>query len=154
MKWFILLILAIFVGIVMFYKIEKPTQKKAVIATPKISPTPVKLRAKTIFNLVNKHRESNGVKVLQWNDLMCPFAQKRAFELQDNYSHDGYTNTPIPYRFVNAAENIGGALSEKLVVESWINSQSHNEAMLNKRFTDTCIAIGESNYVVQHFASF
>jgi uncharacterized protein YkwD len=130
---------------------QQSGKNKDIVEKKAVSPTLAPLDANNIFTLVNKHRKGIGVNELSFNQKLCAFAQKRAEQLITNYSHDGYV--PVPYTYRIASENIGGGISDEIIVKSWLNSKSHRQALEDGRYTDTCVAVYK-DYAVQHFASF
>lgn len=111
-----------------------------------------------VFTLVNEYRADHGLEKLRWNESMCPFTKLRLKELHTDYSHAGYVksvNNYSPYSSASAgSENLASAAyTNKDLVNSWINSPPHKGAIMDKRFTDTCVAV-DSLYAVQHFIGF
>ena len=94
--------------------------------------------------LVNEQRASNGLPALAWDNALSQAALVRAQECQQLFSHtrpdgtDWWTvNSDIMY-----GENLAkGYETAGEVVEAWMNSATHREAILNGEFTTAGIAI-------------
>lgn len=149
--------LALFIGVNAgnyLGKSYKP-QKKIVYATP----TPVKtLDRYKLFELVNLHREKQGLSPLLFDPSMCEYTKERLKEVHTGWSHDGFNRKKPPFRYTYAGENLSrGFLKESEVVDGWINSPSHLENIIKPQYVRTCIEVdlfNQSQYIVQEFASF
>ena len=138
-----------------------------VILTPQTSqtaPTSVTEQIKLatpmeILELVNKERLKVGAKPLVVSDILTQSAQERADDMttRNYYSHydpiTGIAKIDEQDTGCVQTENLNnGQLSHSAeqTVESWLGSETHKKAMLEKEFTITGIAIN-GDYIVEHF---
>lgn len=126
----------------------------------------IKLNADTIFNLVNAERTKNGLKPLIRDARLDATAQSRADDMvaRNYFSHyDPVTGEslvdikPIVKECVEAGENISDAVNPAQdlnisVVQSWMNSKPHHDAILKADHTHAGMAISRTK-VVQHFCT-
>ena len=99
-------------------------------------------KAEEAFAKVNESRLANGIPELAWDESLYELACVRAQEIVMNFSHqrpDGsYVGTVIigEYGASGCGENIAANYrSVTNLVNGWLNSQEHKEAMLDARFT-------------------
>lgn len=121
-----------------------------------------------IFELVNAERAKVGVAPLVSDQRLVATAQARADDMitRDYFSHyDPITSEslvkikPTNPQCITASENIQlmpiGGDSNKAIVDWWLNSLPHKQAMLDPKYTLTGIVSKENKsrqYVsVQHF---
>lgn len=84
-----------------------------------------------VFRLVNKAREKEGIEPVVSDPTAMEFAQIRAEELTEKFSHTRPDGTVMTYSHYNFAENIAmGHASPREVVDAWLNSPGHRAAML------------------------
>ncbi len=103
---------------------------------------------KEVFERVNKLRKKHGRKALRLSSDLCQFADIRAEELTENFSHtrpDGASCFSIfddtEYEEGAAAENVAkGHRDPEEVVTGWYNSSGHKKNMLNTKYSQ--IGIG------------
>lgn len=97
-----------------------------------------------VLTLVNDERKKAGLEALSWGNSCESASQTRAKEIMINYDHtrpDGsswQTACPIPSSGGTAGENVAAGsstTSPRLVVNAWMNSESHRENILNKSYT-------------------
>lgn len=116
------------------------------------------------LDLVNEYRRQNGLEALKPLARLQKTAKLKAKDLVENeyFSHDSkQLGTPFEMLKVNqvaydiAGENLAGNIAPKKAVESWINSKTHRENILEERFNYTGICVIESpiygNVFVQLF---
>ena len=146
------------VSAVIYAQAQKPAQT----STATLQSVP--LNATTIFTLVNAERTKAGLSPLIRDSRLDASAQAKADDMaQNNYfDHVSPTTGKHGYEYIpkgmcstkseNLTETVFGEVGDfsKNSVTSWMNSKSHREAILNKAFTHTGVAISQ-NKVVQHF---
>lgn len=120
-----------------------------------------------ILDLVNSHREKEGLYKLEMDEKLYEAAQIRAKEIAEDYSigHDRPDGTScftvldeVGFKYYFAAENIGyteGSLSTpETIVKLWIKSSNHRKNIENKQGKYIGIAsykVGNATYWVQIF---
>lgn len=88
-----------------------------------------------VIRLVNIERVNAGLSELSHNSGLQADADRRAEEIVNNFSHDGWQNTGAN------GENIAcGYPTPAEVVEGWMNSSGHRANILDSSFTS--IAVG------------
>ena len=98
------------------------------------------------LELVNEERARAGAEPLAFDEELCAFADTRAKELSELFSHtrpDGTKSTDAlkEFEYKSVAENIaGGYTSPEKVVKAWMNSKGHRSHILDPRYTKTGIA--------------
>jgi uncharacterized protein YkwD len=105
---------------------------------PTIQPTQVPLQqspqlsdvSSYILNGVNQYRASLGLSSVVASTETCAFAQTRAQEISNRFTHDGFysrvNSHTLPYaNWSHATENIAEAPDYKEVVDLWKNSPEH-----------------------------
>lgn len=115
-----------------------------IISVGSNNPTPEEdiAASKKAFALINDYRESKGLSRIIWDDSVYQMALIRSKELLQMFSHtrpDGsYFNT-VGYVII---ENLaGGQKTPERVVSTWIDSQGHNENLLNDLLTNGAVAL-------------
>lgn len=101
-----------------------------------------------VVSLVNQERSKAGLLALKESPQLSSAAAVRAREIVTSFSHvrpDGSSfSTAIAQNgvsFSGAGENIAyGQSSPAEVMNAWMNSQSHREAILNPRYTNIGVA--------------
>ena len=103
-----------------------------------------KARKSAIFNLldpINSYRQNNGKSELVTSNAGCVFANERLYELQTNYSHNGFDEVLSKTGKLGAAENIARTSKNKgagfVVNQMWAISAGHNKNMLGE-WTEGC----------------
>jgi len=111
---------------------------------------------------INEYRKSKGLSELKRHDPLCDLAKIRVYEIQDDWSHEGFEarkNGELFDRFCNIekirctaiGENLAeGFYSAEAVMNGWETSVKHNQNMLYA-YNVQCVAIDEG-YVVSLFA--
>jgi uncharacterized protein YkwD len=111
---------------------------------------------KEIFDITNVLRLRNGLKKLSWDENVAKAAfehSKDMFETNE-YSHTSskYGNLSNRLKMANieyqlAGENIAANYTDgPAVVEGWLNSQSHRQALLSKKYTDIGVGVYQKYY--------
>lgn len=124
-----------------------------------------------LFHLVNKEREKVGVAPLVIDSALMTSAQQKADDMAtyhyfDHPNHDGSQGYELAFNTTKsegvscrtASENIyegwGSKITAHAAVESWMNSQSHRDAILNADYSLTGFGVsqdGEKILAVEHF---
>lgn len=126
---------------------EQEATKSAQLApsstpTPKPSPT---LEEQSLFILseVNIYRADNGLVPLEQNMGTCAFAQDRADEIVEDWSHEGFYNDSRRAGYYGvydySGENLAKVIDYKDVADAWMESPTHKEVMLSSRYTHGCV---------------
>ncbi len=106
-----------------------------------------------VLELVNQYRKQNGLEVLKPLAKLQQTAKLKAKDLVENeyFSHSSeQLGTPFEMLKANqvdydiAGENLAGNMTSKKAVESWINSKTHRENILEERFNYTGVCVIES----------
>ena len=105
------------------------------------------------LDLVNEYRKQNGLEALKPLARLQQTAKLKAKDLVKNeyFSHHSkQLGTPFEMLKANqvdydiAGENLAGNMTSKKAVESWINSKTHRENILEGRFNYTGVSAIES----------
>ena len=107
------------------------------------------LLIKELSVLVNEAREEAGLEPLYLTPIVSTFAEKRAVELSDYFSHvrpDGSSyKTAITAAGVESnytGENVAtGYTTAKQVVQGWLGSKGHRANILNENFTQIGVGL-------------
>ncbi len=92
-----------------------------------------------VIRLVNVEREKAGLPALYTDEKAMEYAQERAHELLDSFSHTRPNGLEKPYDEIGAMnENIAVAQTPDAVMAAWMNSPGHRANILN----DDAFAIG------------
>lgn len=106
------------------------------------------------LDLVNEYRKQNGLGALKPLARLQQTAKMKATDLVENQyfsHHSKQLGTPFEMLKANqvdydiAGENLAGNITPKKAVESWINSKTHRENILEARFNYTGICVIESS---------
>ena len=95
------------------------------------------------YNLVNEYRKENGLDILTWDDKLYEYANIRAREASQCWSHTRPDGTswkemdPDIFQGENLAKGYDTAQD---AVNAWIASQGHKENILREDFNRTAIA--------------
>lgn len=109
---------------------------------------------KEVLELINKQRESNGLKALEIDYEVQRVARIKAQDMVDNnyFSHESPTyGSPFDMlksfkvSYKTAGENIAGNSSNSGAVTAWMNSSGHRANILNSSFTYTGIGVVNSS---------
>lgn len=115
-----------------------------------------------VLRLVNKERAKVGAPPLRFAKDLAASAYVRAVELPTKFSHTRPNGTKcftaMPQRGHILGENLaGGQTSPKQVVQAWMDSKTHRENMLSKKYTEIGVVYyyqqnsKYKHYWVQHF---
>ena len=105
------------------------------------------------LKLVNEYRKQNGLEELQPLFKLQEVSKIKAKDLVENeyFSHTSEKlGTPFEMLKANevdydiAGENLAGNMTSKKAVESWINSKTHRENILEEKFNYTGVCVIES----------
>lgn len=108
-------------------------------------------------NLINSHRRDIGIKELEHDDKLCPFAKQRVEKLftvdWKNLGHYEFEIDADASGLLGRAllENISEGPNENMQLEGLLGSKSHREAIESKDNVYTCVAT-KDYLVVQVFA--
>ena len=84
-----------------------------------------------IFQLVNEAREAEGLEPFVSHSTAMEFAQIRAEEISEKFSHTRPDGSVMTYSHYNFAENIAkGGRTPEDAVNSWLNSSGHRAAIM------------------------
>lgn len=111
--------------------------------------------ARKAFDWINEKRAANGLSPLKWNDKMAKVARYHSQNMaRDNYfSHQELDGSMINDRadmfgfsdWTSIGENIAFNRGFKLPAESacqqWMNSPSHRDNILDKRWKESAIGV-------------
>jgi uncharacterized protein YkwD len=111
---------------------------------------------KEILDITNVLRLKNGLKRLKWDEKVAESAfehSKDMYETND-FSHSSSKFGDLSERlkaininFQSAGENIAANYNDgPAVVEGWLNSQSHRQTLLNKKFTHIGVGVYQKYY--------
>ncbi len=123
-----------------------------------------------IVNWTNKNRNQNGVsRNLKSNTKLDKAAQKKVDDMFINqyFEHDspsgvgvGDLGKEVGYEYILIGENLalGNFKNDEAIVEAWMNSPGHRANILNTKYTEIGVAVGEGMFegkkvwlAVQHF---
>lgn len=84
-----------------------------------------------VFRLINDEREAEGLPSLSMQDTAMKFAQIRAEELPEKYSHVRPDGSSMTYSHYNFGEIIAkGGRTPEDAVNSWMNSPGHRSTVM------------------------
>lgn len=84
-----------------------------------------------VFQLVNEAREAEGLEPFVSHSTAMEFAQIRAEEISEKFSHTRPDGSVMTYSHYNFAENIAkGGRTPEDAVNSWLNSSGHRAAIM------------------------
>lgn len=115
-----------------------------------------------VLRLVNIERSKVGAQPLRFANDLAASAYVRATELPAKFSHTRPNGTKcftaMPNRGHVLGENLaGGQKSPKQVVQAWMDSKTHRDNMLSKKYTEMGVVYyyqpnsKYKHYWVQHF---
>lgn len=95
-----------------------------------------------LYNIVNEYRVENKKNPLSQSDILCGLAATRTEETYTDWSHDGFKRHDKGYfvYFSFLGENLAKGFYDDYdsMLERWKESPSHNENLLDKRYTHQC----------------
>ncbi|MEH7076031.1 CAP domain-containing protein, partial [Neobacillus drentensis] len=113
-----------------------------------------------IFDITNVLRIRNNVKVLRWDENTAKAAYQHSQDMSENndFSHTSKKFGDLEKRlktadvaYQAAGENIAANYTDgPAVVEGWLNSKGHREALLNKEYTHLGVGVFQ-NFYTQNF---
>ncbi len=163
------LISVIILALVVVYYSEEPeyytSEQTLAVEQPQTLPTSYKpVEAPTVarlLELTNAERAKAGVAPLELDERLNQSAQKKADEIVATgiYEHEDANGTVTAFKDIPRymkecmwySENLNNnSIDVIATVQSWMGSQSHRNAILDKRYEYTGFGIN-LGYVVQHF---
>ncbi|MFP5111151.1 CAP domain-containing protein [Bacillaceae bacterium C204] len=113
-----------------------------------------------IFDITNVLRDRNKLKVLQWDENTARAAFQHSKDMSENndFSHTSKKFGDLDKRlktadvvYQAAGENIAANYTDgPAVVEGWLNSKGHREALLNEEFSHLGVGVYQK-YYTQNF---
>jgi uncharacterized protein YkwD len=113
-----------------------------------------------IFDITNVLRVRNQLKPLKWDEITSEVAYGHSKDMYENndYSHISKKFGDLANRlqaakvaYDDAGENIAANYTDgPAVVEGWLNSKSHREALLNKNYSHLGVGVFRK-YYTQNF---
>lgn len=97
-----------------------------------------------VFRLINEERVANGVPEFTLDETAMEFAQLRAEEISEKFSHTSPDGTVMQYSHYTFAENIAkGGKTPEDAVNGWLNSPGHRAAMMSDYSSyGNCMGVG------------
>lgn len=97
-----------------------------------------------VFRLVNEAREKEGVDPVVSDPTAMEYAQIRAEEISEKFSHTSPDGTVMQYSHYTFAENIAkGGKTPEDAVNDWLNSPGHRAAMMSDYSSyGNCMGVG------------
>lgn len=121
------------------------------LAPSSIRPAQASLSVEQIVQLHNQQRINNGLKPLTFNPILAESAKQKGEAMieTDCWSHYCPPGTSpwkffkdVDYLYSYAGENLAeGFIDNVVVMQAWMNSQTHRENVLKSQFTEIGIAI-------------
>ena len=109
-----------------------------------------------LIDLTNQTRKEHGLTPLFYNRQLSEAATRKGNDMvaKQYFAHfapDGtspwYWITTVNYKFLFAGENLAiNYRSSTAVEKAWMNSPKHRQNILNKKYTQTGIAVAEGMY--------
>lgn len=116
----------------------------------------LEINTKNVIDLVNLERVKQGKDILQESEKLNQVAQSKLEDMQKNdyFSHNSPTGkkpwdwfAEKDYKFENAGENLAlNFFTAEKQNQSWMKSVGHKANILNDKFTETGVAVGEVNF--------
>jgi uncharacterized protein YkwD len=130
----------------------------------------IKLTAKGVIDITNKERANNGnLPALTENSKLAFSAEKKLQDMfvKGYFEHVspvgvgvGDLGNQVGYEYIIIGENLalGNFKDNQSLVTAWMNSPGHRANILNNKYTEIGVAVGQGNYKgnsvwmsVQHF---
>lgn len=135
----------------------KTPTKTSPTPTVSLTPTPAPqaggMNAEKLFSMINAHRQSKGLSVLQKDARTCSLAASRAPEIAAELAagtlHSGMYARNLPYW---NTENAIAIAPEETAFTWWLNDPIHRQA-IEGNHTHSCVACS-GNFCVQEFTSY
>lgn len=150
------LVISILSILLLLVKVKEVPHVVAIKPTPYVAPTSVYIPddENDLFEAVNNWRVQTNRPAYKKSEATCDFASKRAPQLKDDYSHNGFHEMidSLPYaKGTYFSENIaGGFIFADKTLKGWLASPPHRKA-LEADYTHSCIKC-DSGYCVQIFS--
>lgn len=117
------------------------------------------------FEMINKKRAEFGLEALNWSDEVAKLARSHSEEMAKNrfFSHSGLNGKLIDERAdeirlgkwraigENIAFNRGFQNPVGMVIEKWLQSESHRKNLLNSRWKETGLGIAKADDGTYYF---
>ncbi|WP_432442790.1 CAP domain-containing protein [Mesobacillus selenatarsenatis] len=111
---------------------------------------------KQILDISNAIRIRHGLPMLEWDEKTAEvaYAHSKDMAIEDYFSHESDKYGDLSERlkaaeilYQLAGENIAANYTDgPAVVEGWLNSESHREALLNEEFTHLGVGVYQRHY--------
>jgi uncharacterized protein YkwD len=109
-----------------------------------------------IFTLINQERLNNGIGKVAISNRLQYAAEQKLIDIQKYiyWSHSNPTTNTVWWYFIRQV-GYWGEIGENLarnyqnsqqVIQAWLNSAKHKENLLNTKYSEIGIAIGEVAY--------
>lgn len=117
----------------------------------------------------NNRRDASGLSILKENELLNMSAKKKLDDMFKNeyFEHDSLIGVGVGdlgkeagYEYILIGENLamGNFKNDKAILEAWMNSPGHRANILNDKYSDIGVAVGQGIFkgqnvwlAVQHF---
>ena len=88
-------------------------------------------------------RSENNLPEYKIDSELCELAERRSFEISDNWSHDGFVGLIFSTEFRSLGENISREFEDpRELVQGWLDSPTHREN-LDADFEYSCLRCNE-----------
>ncbi len=162
-KLIIFLILLLFPFLILYF-LSQPVEKEREISIQEILikedlNNNSELTKEGIIVFTNSRREEKKIDQLKENDLLNKLAKKRIEDMIEKNYFDHLSEKEFKkeaeskgYSFLLLGENIarGNFLNDQSLVEAWMDSPSHRENILDKRYEEIGLAI-KNDLIIQIF---
>lgn len=115
------------------------------------------LTTKGVINETNRYRQTEGLVALQYNEQLEQAAQRK---LDDMFARQYFAHISpsgegaaelakeVNYQYIIVAENLalGNFVSDEELVKSWMDSPGHRENIMNTRYHEIGVAVGQGMY--------
>lgn len=129
--------------------LEQSDRNKEAVDNIKIEAFLTDEEQKTL-DLINAYRKENGLDELKSSHKIQEIARLKAEDIVENeyFSHTS-ENLGTPFqmletnniKYISAGENLAGNTTPQRAVESWINSPSHKDNILDEDFEYTGVCV-------------
>ncbi|MDR2196883.1 MAG: CAP domain-containing protein [Coriobacteriales bacterium] len=145
------------------HAVYRPNQDFGLVSQAGYSAEESRAIAEEMFERTNAYRAEQGLEPYIWDELLYQFAQLRASQLEQSYSHNlpnGHDNEELLTDF-SLTRDTGfgeiitmGASTPESAVNAWIDSKGHRAHMLSRyQYAGMAVYIGENGrkYYVEVF---
>lgn len=160
LEWILTIVVVLVVGTgasLFIQSLSEPTDDTIQPNQSLIEPEELEISARTIVLFTNQEREKAGLKPLDWDMTLDETAQFKAELNTLEHVYEGVRG--VEYIFeaapecVYGGENIAGlSLDSKMTVDSWMNSPTHRDNILDPDYEYIGVGI-DNGYAVQHFCA-